>query len=74
MTKGELLRKIEHLPDNTEIFVGCQGYSNHNFSVGDYYTDEDTFCIEHNGKLFICDSCAIETRNGTMVLTEECEG
>jgi hypothetical protein len=55
---------IEELPDDTEVFVGCQGYSNYNFKENEPWEDTETFAIVHEGKLFITDECAIETGNG----------
>lgn len=67
MTVGMLKQLIEDLPDNMEVFVGCQGYTNFDFKNGNAYENRDTFVIVHDGKLFIADSCAIETENGETI-------
>ena len=59
---------IKNLPDDMEIFVGCQGYTNYDFKRGCMPEDSDTFAIVHDGKLFITDECAIEIdENGNTI-------
>lgn len=60
MTVGLLKELIRNLPDDMEVFVGCQGYSNYDFANKRIHTDSDTFAIVHDEKLFITDECAIE--------------
>lgn len=60
MKIGDLKEIIKDLSDDMEVFVGCQGYSNFNFSEGKPFDDDETFAIVHDGKLFITDACAIE--------------
>ena len=55
---------IKDLPNDMEVFVGCQGYSNFDFKQNEPWEDTDTFAIVHEGKLFITDECAIEDKNG----------
>ena len=64
MNIGLLKDIIKDLPDNMEVFVGCQGYSNYDFKQNKPYDETDTFAIVHKGKLFITDECAIEDENG----------
>lgn len=58
---------IRELPDDMEVFVGCQGYSNYDFRHDEPWEDSDTFAIIHDGKLFITDSCALEDKNGITI-------
>ena len=67
MTVGYLMEIIKDLPEDTEVFVGCQGYSNFNFSNNKPHEDTDTFAISYNEKLFITDECAIEIGNGETI-------
>jgi hypothetical protein len=67
MNVGRLKAALEFLPDDMQVFVGCQGYCNYNFEEGKSYCDTDTFAIVHNGKLFITDPCAIETETGEII-------
>lgn len=67
MTVGLLKKLISILPDDTEVFVGCQGYTNYDFKNGKECDGTNTFAIVHNGKLFITDECAIETGNGDTI-------
>lgn len=62
-----LKKFIENLPDDMEVFVGCQGYTNYDFKRGCMPEDSDTFLSVHDGKLFITDECAIETENGETI-------
>lgn len=67
MNVGYLKEIINNLPDDTEVFVGCQGYSNFDFCKNKAWMDSDTFAIVHNGKLFITDECAIEDGEGNTI-------
>lgn len=67
MNIGYLKELIKDLPDDTEIFVGCQGYSNFDFCKNRAWADSDTFAIVHDGKLFITDECAIEDGEGNTI-------
>ena len=67
MNVGKLKELIKDLPDDMPVFVGCQGYCNYDFKNGTITQYEDTFAIEHDGKLFITDSCAIEAGNGYII-------
>ena len=59
---------IKNLPDDMEIFVGCQGYTNYDCKRGCMPEDSDTFLIVYDGKLFITDECAIEIdENGNTI-------
>lgn len=58
---------IESYPDDMPVFVGCQGYTNYNFKANAPYDDTDTYVIEHKGKLFITDECAVETEDGGII-------
>jgi hypothetical protein len=58
---------IRELPDDMEVFVGCQGYSNYNFNESKCLEDSDTLSIVYDGKLFIIDSCALEDANGITI-------
>ena len=67
MNVGMLKDIIKDLPDDMEVFVGCQGYSNYNFKENAPWDDTDTFAIVYEGKLFITDECAIEDENGNTI-------
>lgn len=67
MNIGYLKELIKDLPDDTEIFVGCQGYSNFDFCKNRAWADSDTFAIVYDGKLFITDECAIEDGEGNTI-------
>ena len=58
---------IKELPDDMEVFVGCQGYTNYDFKAECIHEDSDTFVIVYDGKLFITDECAIETGSGETI-------
>ena len=62
MKVADLKRFIECLPDDMDIFVGCQGYSNYNFEEDKPYEDSETMIIFSNGSLFLTDSCMIDGR------------
>lgn len=53
MNVGYLKELIKDLPDDMEIFVGCQGYSNFDFCKNKSWADSDTFAIVHDGKLLL---------------------
>lgn len=63
----DLKRSIDRLPDDMEVFVGCQGYSNYDFRNGKRYEDSDTLTTVHKGRLFILDECALEDENGVTI-------
>ena len=67
MNIGYLKDFIKDLPDDMRVFVGCQGYSNFNFDENKPWDDTDTFAIEHDGKLFITDECAIDIGEGKYI-------
>lgn len=60
MNVGMLKDLIKDLPDDTQIFVACEGYCNYDFDNNEASEDTDTFAIIHDGKLFITDECAVE--------------
>lgn len=60
MNVGMLKDLIKDLPDDTQIFVACEGYCNYDFDNNKTLEDTDTFAIIHDGKLFITDECAVE--------------
>lgn len=60
MNVGMLKKIIKDLPNNTQVFVACQGYCNYNFENNRPYEDTDTFAVIHDEKLFITDDCAVE--------------
>lgn len=63
MNVGKLKEIIKNLPDDTPVFVACQGYCNYNFDRKQPFEDTDTFGIIHDGKLFITDDCAVDIGN-----------
>lgn len=67
MNVGLLKDLIKGLPNNMQVFVGCQGYCNYDFKNRKPYENTDTFVIVHDGKLFITDDCAIEDENGKTI-------
>lgn len=60
MNVGLLKSLIKDLPDDMQVFVGCQGYCNYNFAKKKPFDDTDTFAIMYDGKLFITDECAVD--------------
>lgn len=60
MNVGMLKKLIKDLPDNTQVFVACQGYCNYDFDNNKPCDGTDTFAVIHDGKLFITDECAVE--------------
>ena len=60
MNVGMLKDLIKDLPDDTQIFVACEGYCNYDFDNNKALEDTDTFAVIHDGKLFITDECAVE--------------
>ena len=64
MNVGKLKEILKDLPDDMLVFVGCEGYCNYDFKEGQPMDGTDTFGIVHDGKLFITDTCAIETETG----------
>ena len=60
MNVGMLKDLLKDLPDNTQVFVACQGYCNFDFNKNKPYEDTDTFAVVHDEKLFITDDCAVE--------------
>lgn len=60
MNIGVLKDLIKDLPNNTQVFVACEGYCNYDFKNHKPYDDTYTFAIIHDGKLFITDDCAVE--------------
>ena len=67
MNVGLLKEIIKNLPDDMPVFVGCEGYCNYDFETGQPYEDTDTFGIVHDGKLFIVDNGAYETKTGETI-------
>lgn len=55
MNVGLLKENIKELPDDTPVFVGCQGECNYDFKKKKPRTGTDTFVIVHDGKVFITD-------------------
>lgn len=67
MNVGLLKKMIADLPDDTPVFVCCEGYSNYNFREGRPWNDTDTFAIVHDGKLFIIDDKFVDAGNGETI-------
>lgn len=67
MNVGLLKEIIKELPDDTPVFVACQGNCNYDFDRCEQNKDTDTFAISHNGKLFITDEYAVEDKNGDTI-------
>lgn len=67
MNVGLLKEIIKDLPDDMQVFVGCEGYCNYDFKEGQPMPDTDTFGIVYDGKLFITDDGAIETETGETI-------
>ena len=60
MTVKDLKQILNGLPDNMEVFVACEGYSNWNFKENRPWNEDPTLHEVRDGKLFICDSCAYD--------------
>lgn len=60
MNVGMLKNLIKNLPDDTQVFVACEGYCNYDFGNNEPLEDTDTFVIVNDGKLFITDNCAVK--------------
>lgn len=57
MTVGNLKEIIKSLPDEMEVFVGCEGYYNFDFENNKPFDEyDDTFAFVYNKKLIIDDS------------------
>lgn len=67
MNVGLLKELIKDLPDDMQVFVGCLGYCNYDFTDQKSSEDTDTFAIVHDGKLFITDECAVEDGSGNVI-------
>lgn len=59
MNVGYLKNILKDLPDETPVFVACQGYCNYDFENNKPVDNTDTFAIVYDGKLFITDECAV---------------
>lgn len=58
---------IKDLPDDTPVFVACDGCCNYDFIFNQPHINTDTFAIVHDGKLFITDEVPVNTGNGKMI-------
>ena len=67
MNVGYLRKLIEELPDNMPVFVACAGLCNYDFEKQEPESGNDTFAIEHDGKLFITDACVVEDGAGNTI-------
>ena len=67
MNIAGLKKVIENLPNDMEVFVGCQGYTNFDFIGGRPYEDSETQSIIHENKLFLTDYCAIDDGTGNTI-------
>lgn len=65
MKVTDLKKIIKSLPNDMEVFVGCEGYSNFDFENNKCYEGGKTIITIYDGKLFITDECAIETNDGS---------
>ena len=54
MNVGKLKQELADLPDDMPVYVACERTTNYHKS------DTNTFAIVNNGKLIICDECAVE--------------
>lgn len=64
MTVETLKRLLDYLPDDAQIVIGCEGYSNYNFEEDRYWDGEDSKLSIHNkqGKYIIEERNAEERR------------
>lgn len=67
MNVGKLKEIIKSLPDDMQVFVGCEGYCNYDFEEGRPMEDTDTFGIVYDGKLFIVDPCYYDKGDGESI-------
>lgn len=68
-TVGELKKLLLNYRNDTLVFIGCQGYTNYDFDKDNLYNkDSITRVNEYDGKLFITDGCALENKDGTIVI------
>ena len=67
MNVGKLKKVIKDLPDDTPVFVACDGYCNYDFIFDQPHINTDTFAIVRDGKLFITDEVPVNTGNGKML-------
>lgn len=67
MTVGLLKEVIKDLPDDMEVFVGCEGCCNYDFKMGKEFDGTNTFSIVYDNKLFIVDNVAIDVGNGDSI-------
>lgn len=59
-TVKDLKKVLKNLPEDMEVFVACEGYSNWNFKENRPWNDDPTLYEIRDGKLFICDTCAYD--------------
>lgn len=67
MKAVELLQILAAVPEDAEIAVACQGYTNYDFKGGKIEEESETNTIYNDGVLFIIDSCALEKPDGTTI-------
>ena len=41
MTVGTLKKLLDYLPDDAQVVIGCEGYSNYNFEEDRYWDGDD---------------------------------
>lgn len=59
MTVKTLIKMLQEQNQEAEIFVSCQGYNNYSHDKQTYKTDDNTYLLKKDGKLFIADTCHI---------------
>lgn len=65
MTAGVIKQLLQDIPNETPIFVACQGYCNYDFKEN--HRTADTHVIVRDGKIFITDECAVDDgKEGTL--------
>lgn len=68
MNVGLLKSLLDKLPDDTPVFVACNGECNYDFKEGKAREGTDTFAVSHDGKVFITDECSVLDGNGNSIL------
>ena len=57
----ELKEFIKKMPDNTPIYVGCEGYTNYAVNGENSNSASNTrLLLTEDGSLIICDNCVLE--------------
>lgn len=68
MTVGKLREELKDLPDETPVFVACNGECNYDFEKSRPCVGTDTFAIRKDRMLFLTDENAVLDKNGDGII------